>query len=132
MPFLACTASAVRKVVVSKLSMQGCAYVFKSPDRSNIFYKVRQDTEFVHLGVLLSVRPSAPLQSSTPLHDQDESLSDVSMSVSEESDDRHSLPSFNISQLQSLEDPDTRPATPPLSTPPDPQLVSVSSSTLCH
>ena len=34
----------IRKEVVSKLGMQGCAYVYESPDRPNIFYEIRQAT----------------------------------------------------------------------------------------
>ena len=44
-PFLAATATAaVRREVISLLDMRGCEFVFVTPDRPNIFYKVQQHT----------------------------------------------------------------------------------------
>lgn len=47
-PYLACTTTATKSVireVIDSLEMSGCEFVYTSPDRPNIFYKVRVRTD---------------------------------------------------------------------------------------
>lgn len=47
-PYMACTATATRSVheeVIRSLEMSGCVRISKSPDRPNIFYRVKSRTD---------------------------------------------------------------------------------------